>query len=183
MSMQCYRHPKVETGVSCGKCDRPICTRCMIPGPAGMRCPDCASLRGSTLYKVHPARLALAIIAGLVTGVIGAMILTAVSFFVFFIGPIYGTIVAEAVLRASGQKRGRLLETIGIGSIVIGGLVVFSRILLPMIGMANAVSQGGGPGAAPPLGFVLSYSLMGMVWPLIGIGLAISACFYRMRHL
>jgi len=41
----CYRHPKVETGVSCSNCGRPICTDCMTPTPVGMRCPDCASQR------------------------------------------------------------------------------------------------------------------------------------------
>lgn len=39
----CYRHPKVETGVSCSSCGRPICPDCMTPTPVGMRCPECAS--------------------------------------------------------------------------------------------------------------------------------------------
>ncbi len=153
-----------------------------------MRCPDCASLRGSALYQVHPARLVLAVVAGLITGVIGAMILTAVSFFVFFIGPIYGTVVAEAVLRASGRKRGRMLEVIGVGSIVIGALIVFGPALLISLGMFKMAAQGAvpgvAPGVAPPMwGFIGSWGLMGMVWPLIGFVLAISTCFYRMRHL
>ncbi|HEX5322548.1 MAG TPA: hypothetical protein VFW40_02100 [Capsulimonadaceae bacterium] len=182
--MQCYRHPKIETAVSCGKCDRPICTKCMIPGPAGMRCPECASLRKTALYQIHPGRLALAIVAGLVTGVIGAMILTAIGFFVFFIGPIYGTAVAEAVLRASGRKRGRMIEAIGIGSIMVGALVVFGPVLLMSLGLAHASAQAVGTGAAPPMsGFVWGYGLTMMLWPLVGFVLAISACFYRLRYL
>jgi hypothetical protein len=116
------------------------------------------------------------------------MILTAVSFFVFFIGPIYGTVVAEAVLRASGRKRGRMLEVIGVGSIVIGALIVFGPALLISLGMFKMAAQGAvpgvAPGVAPPMwGFIGSWGLMGMVWPLIGFVLAISTCFYRMRHL
>ena len=38
----CYRHPSVETGVSCSSCGRSICTECMTPTPVGMRCPECA---------------------------------------------------------------------------------------------------------------------------------------------
>lgn len=38
----CYRHPKEATNLSCGRCEKPICTRCAILGPAGPRCPDCA---------------------------------------------------------------------------------------------------------------------------------------------
>lgn len=38
----CYRHPKVPTQLSCGRCGRPVCTKCVILGPAGPRCPDCA---------------------------------------------------------------------------------------------------------------------------------------------
>jgi len=38
----CYRHPKEPTNLSCGRCDKPICTKCVIIGPAGPRCPDCA---------------------------------------------------------------------------------------------------------------------------------------------
>ena len=41
----CYRHPSVETGVSCSSCGRSICTECMTPTPVGMRCPECAKQR------------------------------------------------------------------------------------------------------------------------------------------
>jgi membrane associated rhomboid family serine protease len=41
----CYRHPSVQTGVSCSSCGRPICPDCMTPSPVGMRCPECAGQR------------------------------------------------------------------------------------------------------------------------------------------
>ncbi|MEX1219502.1 MAG: rhomboid family intramembrane serine protease [Solirubrobacterales bacterium] len=41
----CYRHPDVETRVSCSSCDRPICPDCMTPTPVGMRCPECSRER------------------------------------------------------------------------------------------------------------------------------------------
>lgn len=41
----CYRHPDRTTGVSCSRCDRPICSDCMTPTPVGMRCPECSGDR------------------------------------------------------------------------------------------------------------------------------------------
>lgn len=38
----CYRHPKEATNLSCGRCGKPICTKCATIGPAGPRCPECA---------------------------------------------------------------------------------------------------------------------------------------------
>ncbi|MBW1596448.1 rhomboid family intramembrane serine protease [Streptomyces sp. JJ38] len=37
----CYRHPGRETGISCTRCDRPICPECMIAAAVGYQCPDC----------------------------------------------------------------------------------------------------------------------------------------------
>jgi membrane associated rhomboid family serine protease len=37
----CYRHPNVETGVHCTRCNRPICPDCMVPAPVGYQCPEC----------------------------------------------------------------------------------------------------------------------------------------------
>lgn len=39
-TMQCYRHPDRETGVSCSECGRGICPDCMVFAPVGIRCPD-----------------------------------------------------------------------------------------------------------------------------------------------
>ncbi|MWA12357.1 rhomboid family intramembrane serine protease [Streptomyces sp. BA2] len=37
----CYRHPDRETGVSCARCERPICPECMISASVGFQCPEC----------------------------------------------------------------------------------------------------------------------------------------------
>ena len=37
----CYRHPKRRAGVSCQRCDRPICPDCMVQASVGFHCPEC----------------------------------------------------------------------------------------------------------------------------------------------
>jgi membrane associated rhomboid family serine protease len=41
-TLVCYRHPRTETAVTCSDCERPICPECMVFGPVGIRCPECA---------------------------------------------------------------------------------------------------------------------------------------------
>ena len=41
----CARHKREVTRVRCGRCDTPICPRCTVHGPAGVRCRACASNR------------------------------------------------------------------------------------------------------------------------------------------
>jgi membrane associated rhomboid family serine protease len=41
-TLVCYRHPGTETAVTCSDCERPICPECMVFGPVGIRCPECA---------------------------------------------------------------------------------------------------------------------------------------------
>jgi hypothetical protein len=41
----CYRHPRELTNLSCGRCGKAICHRCVVIGPAGPRCRDCGTLK------------------------------------------------------------------------------------------------------------------------------------------
>lgn len=56
--MVCYRHPRVETAVSCADCERPICPDCMVFGPVGIRCPDCAGVPTGAKRTARRARTA-----------------------------------------------------------------------------------------------------------------------------
>jgi membrane associated rhomboid family serine protease len=39
----CYRHPDRYTAIRCARCERPICTDCMVPAPVGFQCPECVA--------------------------------------------------------------------------------------------------------------------------------------------
>ena len=52
----CYRHPDRRAGVSCQRCDRPICPQCMTQASVGFHCPEC-SRQGR--QQVYTARMLL----------------------------------------------------------------------------------------------------------------------------
>ncbi|MFF7992220.1 rhomboid family intramembrane serine protease [Kitasatospora xanthocidica] len=67
----CYRHPGTPTGVSCTRCERPICPQCMVPASVGFQCPGCVggghagARRATTRFGGVPA-----VDGGLVTKVL-----------------------------------------------------------------------------------------------------------------
>ena len=52
----CYRHPDRRAGVSCQRCDRPICPACMSSASVGFHCPECTR---AGKQKVYTARTLL----------------------------------------------------------------------------------------------------------------------------
>ena len=137
--MRCATHPEVETNLRCGKCNKPICPKCMVQTPVGARCPDCARLYKLPTYQVstrHYLRavgvgLGMAIACGIVWGVVGGFVR-----FVIFIGLFLSLVLAAGVGYAIGEvislsvnrKRGTGLAVIAGGSLVASYLV---SILFP----------------------------------------------------
>jgi hypothetical protein len=124
----CYRHPDRETYVSCGRCERPICSGCAMMGPVGLRCRQCGKPPRSALMMLTPTQLWAGAAAGLGAGTIGGFIGVQIGFFfALCIGPFIGGLIGEAVLRATGYKRGPwMILLVGFG--VIGGLLVGATI-------------------------------------------------------
>ena len=51
---RCYWHSDVETGLSCSRCDKHICTECMVQAPVGIRCKECGKATRMPTYDVRP---------------------------------------------------------------------------------------------------------------------------------
>ena len=67
--MYCAAHPRVETLLKCGKCDRPICLKCNIVTIVGSRCPACAGLRSPiATLRIAAKTYAMGLVAGIGIG-------------------------------------------------------------------------------------------------------------------
>ena len=151
----CFRHPDRETYVRCGRCDRPICTSGGMMGPVGLRCRDCGKPPRDPLTSVDAAQLFAGAAAALGAGTIGGFIGMQIGFFAFFIGIPIGALIGEAILRATGYKRGPVMIALAVGGIVggvllagviqyalsIGSLGVDAR-LLPLEQFVTMAAQG-----------------------------------------
>lgn len=122
-AVHCARHPRVETALTCASCGTPICPRCMVTTPVGMKCPDCGRSKNSVLFSVRPERFALAgvtaLLAGVAAGIIGGM-----GFLIIFISIPYGYFAGTMILKASGMKRGPKMEVLAGAGMVLGALAL-----------------------------------------------------------
>src|SRR3954453_16052132 len=50
----CYRHPDRRAGVTCQRCDRPICPSFMTQASVGFHCPECAKQGRQRVYTARP---------------------------------------------------------------------------------------------------------------------------------
>ena len=78
MTNYCYQHPDSETALTCGNCGRPICTRCVVQHPVGIRCPECARPTRIPTLDVTTSYYSRAIAAAVgisVTGIISLFLL------------------------------------------------------------------------------------------------------------
>ncbi len=132
--MQCAAHPEVETELACGRCETAICPRCLVQTPVGARCRDCARLRRPPMYEVSPVGVlrgvGAALLVGVVIGVIwGILLPPGFGFGIFglfialFIGSPIGYFFAGVLDRATGRKRGPVMQSIAVGGLVVAWLV------------------------------------------------------------
>lgn len=124
----CAAHPNVETALHCGKCDTPICPKCMVQTPVGARCRACAQLRRPPMYQLGPLTIvravAMSLVAGAILGVIWGLLLPAgIGFFgiflAIFVGPPIGYFFADLLGRATKHKRGPVMQGIAVGGVIL----------------------------------------------------------------
>ena len=126
--MQCARHSQVETELTCGRCETPICPRCAVFTDVGARCPACAPARKLPQFEIGPLYLlrgagaALAAGAGL-GAVWGALLPGGIGLFGLFLAAFIGYLIAEAVSAATNRKLGPPLQVVAAGGAIAAYLV------------------------------------------------------------
>jgi hypothetical protein len=117
--MRCAKHPQEETYVRCGKCDTPICGRCTVVTPVGMKCRACAG-RAVSVDEPTGRQMGVALAASLGAG----LALGWISLFFFVLGgAIFGYLVGEVTLRAGSRRRGTAMQVIAGAGALLGGLL------------------------------------------------------------
>ena len=126
--VRCTYHPSVWTRLRCSRCGKPICPRCGVRTPVGLRCPDCAGVRGLPTYATSTNVLAKAAGAGLVVAAAIGILWAFAPDWGFYFALALGFGVAEAMAWASNAKRGRDLQVVALAIVAFG--VVLSRVVL-----------------------------------------------------
>jgi hypothetical protein len=136
-TLRCARHPHTETVLRCGRCDTPICAKCMIMSPVGARCPTCAQVKRFAL-GLKPAEVARAIAYGIGLGAIGTIIVTFIPFLGLFGYAALGFGVGEVVSIGANRKRVPTLAPIAVACLFVGyevgsvALLVFRGVPLSL---------------------------------------------------
>lgn len=168
--MYCANHPTVETLLRCNKCNKPICQRCGIRTPVGIRCRECAQLRRPPMYNAGLQHYLLAALVALPASFLAGLIMQQLGWLLaFFLGAAVGGLIAEVVYRVT-HKRGTGMAWLVSACILLGAL---PGVLLMVAFM---------PGA--PLAALLDVRvLFGLLMRLnvVYVVLAIMAAFARLR--
>ena len=155
----CSRHPDTVTSLSCGRCENPICTQCMISTPVGFRCGECAQVRPSPVYDVSTAYVARALGASLGIGAAAGVLLALLRFVLYgYLSGIalaaLGFALAEGVSWAANRKRGRTLQYVAASGVaaallamvvlngyLYGGFLTIPDIIGAGVGVYLAVTR------------------------------------------
>ena len=152
----CAADPHVETALRCGRCDTPICPRCLIMTPVGARCRPCARLRTNPLYDVRPLHYLRALAAGLVVALFGGLVAQSIPFLGLLALMFVGWFTGEAVSAAANRKRGTGLVAVAVVATLFGTLAgpallgaaslpaalpLDARLTLALFGIANSLAS------------------------------------------
>jgi hypothetical protein len=126
--VQCATHPDVETELGCGKCGKPICARCLVHGPVGARCRECANIRRLPAYNVSSGVLVRGAGAALSGGAalgIAWWLFNPLSYFFFgiLVGLAVGYAAGELVSLSTNRRSGPPLQVLAGGAVVVAYLV------------------------------------------------------------
>ena len=127
----CARHHNVETYLRCGRCETPICPKCLVHTPVGARCPDCArptriSRPGGTVAYLSGGA------AGFAVGALGGALMPFIPGGLLIL-LLTGYLVGEAVSKALHRRGGRGLAIVAFVAALAGPVLGRLALLLPLI--------------------------------------------------
>jgi hypothetical protein len=143
ITVMCPRHPTVSTGLRCSHCGTPICPKCMVQAPVGIRCPDCARPSGG--LSAHPS-LGMYLKAGaaglgtaIAAGALATMVPLGFGFFGFIVAFLIGYAVGDIISRVSRRLPYRELAVLAFICASVGpilGRAIVVALMFPVPSLA-----------------------------------------------
>jgi H+/Cl- antiporter ClcA len=156
----CYRHPDRETHLRCNRCEKLICPECAVLTPTGYRCKDCVRSQQKIFDTARVQDYVFGVFIALILGYLGGLISRFVGFFIIFIAPAAGVVIAEAVRMVIQKRRSRSLFRAITGAAILGAVI---NALPTLLGL-----------------FFGSFNLMSLIWTAVYIVLMTSSLYYRL---
>jgi hypothetical protein len=173
-TLRCARHPNTETVLRCGRCETPICPKCLIATPVGARCPTCAQVKRFA-FLVKPNELARAAAFGIGTAAVGSIIVASIGFLGLIGYALMGFLTGEAVSIGANRKRARELGPLAIACIFVGFEVGMTIFVWQIAASRNSGAIGPGLALAPLL------MLQGQPFVILGLLLGSLLAWMRVR--
>lgn len=122
----CAVHEDREATLRCIRCERYMCTKCIVQTPVGYICQQCARRHDDKFFNASSADDVLIFAATAVLTGIGAAIVSAMYipfFFLIVLGLPIGGAIGGAALRITQKRHSRYSHYVGAAGSVVGGLV------------------------------------------------------------
>ena len=140
----CYWHPEAETGLSCSRCGKNICTNCLVQAPVGIRCRECGKAQPMPTYDVQPAHYARGLVAAIALALAGGVLWVVLDWILSgldasetvsgMLALPFGYAVGDIISRAVNRKRSAPLSYIAALTVVAG--FILSRLIHLVLGSA-----------------------------------------------
>ncbi len=169
--LYCANHPQRETSLRCNRCNKPICTQCAVLTPTGYRCKECVRGQQKIFDTAQWIDYPLAIVLATGLSYVASRIAPVLGFFVIFVAPIAGVIIAEAVRWVVHRRRSKLLFQLTLLGTIAGSLPQLFIRILPLF----FTLSGGGTGLSTGL-----FALLPLLYQALFTFLVASTVYYRM---
>ena len=158
----CEKHPDRETSLRCNRCGKLICSSCAIKTPTGYRCEECVRGQQKKFDTAEWYDYPLGIGTAFILAAIGGLFASAVSFFIIFIAPAAGAVIAEVVRRVIGRRRNKLLFQLITAAVLVGAVIPHINTIFFIFLSGNF------------------QFLIRLLWPLVYAVIATSTVYYRL---
>lgn len=123
-SVACANHPFRITVLRCNRCNKPVCTKCIVRTPVGYRCKECVEEQQEVYATArwHDYMLSFAAAVAVTTGF--GLTMGFFCCFIIPVAPLIGGFAVSASSWITGGRYSRFLPWAVIGGTITGGILL-----------------------------------------------------------